>query len=94
MCAALPTCYCARSGVRRSLPDLVCGQSVTATLVEPNTIVTGVQHSLPVTAQDQVCGTPCLTCGRALVCGQSLPVSVSRTNTLATGVQRSLPAAV
>jgi hypothetical protein len=69
----------------------VCGLSLPVSLVEPNSIVTGVRRSLPVTAEDQVCGTPCLTCGRALVCGISLPVSLSRTNTLATGCA-ALPA--
>jgi hypothetical protein len=47
-----------------------------------------------VTAEDQVCGTPCLTCGRTLVCGLSLPVSLVEPNTIVTGVQRSLPVTV
>jgi hypothetical protein len=94
---ALPACCCTRPGVWHSLPDLWQSagvwSSLPVTLIELNTIVTGVRRSLPVTAQDQVCGTPCLTCGRALVCSISLPVTLSRTNTLEPGVQCSLTVA-
>jgi hypothetical protein len=84
-CAALPACYCARSGVRHSLPDLWQSAGEQSSLpmipVEPNTIVTGVRHSLPNLWQSFGVWT-------------SLSVSLNTTNTLATGVWRSQPVAV
>jgi hypothetical protein len=76
-CAALPDCYCASLGVWRSLHDL--WQSAGVRFIPASVCGWTEYDSDRCAAQDQVCGIPCLTCGRVLVCGLSLPVSLSRT---------------